>query len=416
VISDTSQVVVTGMGAITPLGDDVTSTWSAMIAGKSGIRRLDEDWAQSLPVRIAAPAPVDLLAVTSASERRRTDRSVQLALATARQAWQHAGEPSVKPERLAISIGVGLGSIGSIIDAQQKIRDKSWRRLSPFTVPMFMHNDAAATLGIELDAQAGSHAFCGGCAGAEGIGFGIGLIRAGRADVVVAGGTDAAILPLCLAAFARMRVLSLHNDEPERACRPFDKSGDGFVIGEGAGVVVLESAGHAARRGAMVHAVAAGAGYASDPDGLMRVDPDALTLGAAMRAALADAKMTAERVVHINAHASANPDGDGAEITAIEATLGSAARGVCVSATKAMTGHLLGGAGAVEAIASICALRASAAPPTLNLEVPRDEVRVAGIRVAAEPCELVRKTGPRVALSNSGGFGGQCVTLAFETA
>lgn len=415
--SDTSQVVVTGLGALTPLGGDVTSTWSAMIAGRSGNRRLDDGWTQGLPVRIAAPVVADLAEVIARSEKRRMDRSVQLVLAAARQAWQHAGAPSVKPERLATSVGVGLGSIKCLLDSHEKIKATGWRKLSPYTVPMFMPNGAAAVLSIEFNAKAGSHTACGGCAsGAEAIGHGMRLIRAGRADVVVAGGTDAAILPLNIAAFARMGALSLHSDEPERACRPFDKSGDGFVLGEGAGVVILESADHAARRGATVHAVAAGVGYASDPGSLMRADPDAPALGAAMRDALADANLSGDSVVHINANASANPDGDGTEIMAIQATLGQAARGVCVSATKAMTGHLVGGSGAVEAIATICALRASAAPPTLNLEIPCDEVSIAGIHVAPEACELMRKTGIRVGLSNSGGFGVQCVTLAFAAA
>jgi 3-oxoacyl-[acyl-carrier-protein] synthase II len=281
---------------------------------------------------------------------------------------------------------------------------------------MLMPNGAAAWVGIELGARAGVHAAVSACASsAEAIGYGIGMIRSGRADVVVAGGAEATILPLSMAAFAVMRALSLRNTEPERASRPFDKARDGFVMGEGAGILVLESAEHAARRGAAVYATAAGVGYAADAHNLVLADPTGNGAADAMKRALADAGAAVEQVVHINAHATSTPAGDSAEAMAIRQVLGDAARGVVVSATKSMTGHLIGASGAVESIAAICALREGLAPPTLNLDEPADEIVAAGIGIGTSPCALRHRPG-RVALNNSFGFGGHNVTLAFMTA
>jgi 3-oxoacyl-[acyl-carrier-protein] synthase II len=259
------------------------------------------------------------------------------------------------------------------------------------------------------------HTTVSACAsGAEAIGYAIDMIRSGRADVVLAGGTEAAIMQLNLAAFAAMRALSTRNDEPERASRPFDKGRDGFVLGEGAGMVVLESAEHAARRGARVHAVAAGAGYSSDAHHIAQPEPEGTGIVAAIQAVLADSRVDASQVVHVNAHATSTPAGDAVEGQAIVRALGPAAAGVVVSATKSMTGHLLGGAGAVEAVATILALRERVAPPTINLDDPDDE---AGVYIATEPQELTpRGSGPMAALNNSFGFGGHNVALAFTAA
>jgi 3-oxoacyl-[acyl-carrier-protein] synthase II len=411
---DRVRVVVTGLGATTPLGGDVASTWSALLAGKSGVRRLADDGAQELPVRIAAPAAVDPASEIPRVQRRRMDRCEQLALIAARQAWQDAGPPQVEPDRLGVSVSSGIGGLGATLEAYDTLREKGWQRLSPFTVPMLMPNGAAAWIAIELGARAGTHTTVSACASsAEAIGYGIEMIRSGRADVVVAGGTEATILPLNLAAFAVIRALSFRNEEPERASRPFDKARDGFVLGEGAGAVVLESAAHAADRGAAVHAIAAGVGYSSDAHHLAQADPDGGGSALAIRRALADAGVAPEQVVHINAHATSTPAGDRAEVIAIGRALGGAAEGVIVSATKSMTGHLLGGAGAVESVATICALRGGVAPPTTNLEDPDDEVAVVGIDIATEPRELPSTSGPMVALNNSFGFGGHNVTLAF---
>jgi len=259
------------------------------------------------------------------------------------------------------------------------------------------------------------HTTVSACAsGAEAIGYAIEMIRSGRADVVLAGGTEAAIIPLNIAAFAAMRALSLRNDEPERASRPFDKGRDGFVLGEGAAMVVLESAEHAAARGAAVHAVAAGVGYSSDAHHIAQPDPDGTGIISAIGRTLTDAAVTADQVVHVNAHATSTPAGDAVEGQAIVAALGPAAAGVVVSATKSMTGHLLGGAGALEAVATILALREAVAPPTINLDDPDDE---AGVDIATEPRNLKPHGGaPMAALNNSFGFGGHNVCLAFTAA
>jgi 3-oxoacyl-[acyl-carrier-protein] synthase II len=342
------------------------------------------------------------------------DRCEQLALIAARQAWRDAGAPQVEPYRLGVSIGTSIGGLGTRLDGYDILRKKGWRGLSPFALPMTMPNGAAAVIGIEFGAHAGIHTAVSACAaGAEAIGYGMHMIRCGRADVVVAGGTDAAILPLTFGMFAVMRVLSGRNSDPEQASRPFDKARDGFVLGEGAGAIILESAEHAARRGADIYAVAAGVGYSADAYDVARLVPDGAGSALAMRRALADAGVAPEHVVHINAHATSTPAGDATEAMAISRVLGSAVSGAVVSATKSMTGHLLGGTGAIESVAAICALRDSVAPPTVNLDNPDDEIIATGINIAAEPRELRTGSGPTVALSNSFGLGGHNVTLAF---
>jgi 3-oxoacyl-[acyl-carrier-protein] synthase II len=412
------RVVVTGLSAVTALGDDLPSTWGALLAGQSGVSTLTESWAQELPVRIGAPVRTDLAAMIAPHQLRRMERSEQLALISARQAWQDAGAPRVAPERLGVSVAAtGLAGLEPTLEAFDALRTKGWRRLSPYSVPMFMANGAAAWIGIELGARAGVHSPVSACAsGAEAIGYGMDMIRSGRADVVVVGGAEAAVHPLCLAMFAVMRALSCRNDEPERASRPFDNARAGCVMGEGAGTMVLESAEHAARRGAHVLAVAAGAGYAADAYDVAKADPAGAGCALGIRNALTDGDINPEHVVHINAHATSTPVGDTAEALAISHVLGDAVSGIAVSATKSMTGHLIGGAGAVEAVAAICALRDGVAPPTVNLENPDDEIAATGISLAAEARELRAGPWPAVALSNSSGFGGHNVTLAFMTA
>jgi 3-oxoacyl-[acyl-carrier-protein] synthase II len=411
------RVVVTGLGAVTPLGGDVASTWAALLAGKSGVRKLTESWAAELPVHIAAPAIVDPAAMIPSLQFRRMDRCEQLALIAARQAWQDAGAPQVRAGRLGVSMATGVGGVQTTFDAHDTLREKGWRSMSPFTVPMLMPNGVAAWIGIELGAHAGVHTAVSACAsGAEAIGYGMDMIRSGRADVVVAGGAEAAITPVGMAAFAVMRALSSRNDHPEQASRPFDKGRDGFVLGEGAGAIVLESAEHAVRRGADVRAIAAGVGYSADAHHIVRTAPDGIWSAMAIQQALADAGVAPEQVVHINAHATSTPVGDAAEEMAIRRAFGDAVSGIIVSATKSMTGHMLGAAGAIESVATICALCHSVAPPTINLEDPDDEIIAAGIHIATEPQELHTGPGPAVALNNSFGFGGHNVTLAFTAA
>ena len=413
--TDRTEVVVTGLGAITPLGADVASTWEALLAGRSGVRKLTDDWTRELPVRIAAWAAAEPATLIDRVQARRLDRCEQFAIIAAREAWADAGAGDVDPERLGVVVSSGIGGIASTLAAYDTLKAKGWQRLSPFTVPMLMPNGSAGWISLELGARAGVHTTVSACAsGAEAIGYAMDMIRSGRADIVLAGGTEAAIMELNIAAFAAMRALSTRNDEPERASRPFDKGRDGFVLGEGAGMVVLESAEHAARRGAAVYAVAAGAGYSADAHHIAQPDPAGTGIVAAMRRTLADAGVSADQVAHVNAHATSTPAGDVVEAQAIAAALGSAARGVVVSATKSMTGHLLGGAGAVESVAAILALRDKVAPPTINLEDPDDD---AGLEIASEPRELrARASGPMVVLNNSFGFGGHNVALAFTAA
>ena len=408
-------VVVTGLGATTPLGGDVASTWSAMLAGCSGVRRLTEPWAEDLPVRIAAPAAAEPAEAVGRVQARRMDRCEQLAMVAAREAWADAGTPAVDPERLGVAVTSGIGGIGSILTGYDTLKEKGWSRLSPFTVPMLMPNGSAGWISMEFGARAGAHSLVSACAsGAEAIGYGIDMIRSGRADVVIAGGTEAAIMPLNIAAFAVMRAMSTRNDEPERASRPFDKARDGFVLGEGAGIIVLEALSHARRRGATVHAVAAGAGYSSDAYHIAHPAPDGAGVVAAIGRALADGQVNSDQVVHVNAHATSTPEGDALEAQALVKALGSAAGGAIVSATKSMTGHLLGGAGAIESVAAIQALRDRVAPPTINLEELDDDVPV---DVATEPRPLTQRgAGPMAVLNNAFGFGGHNVSLVFTAA
>jgi 3-oxoacyl-[acyl-carrier-protein] synthase II len=413
--ADQTTVVVTGLGAITPVGADVASTWDSLLAGRSGVTKIADDWARDLPARIAARAAADPAKLIDRVQARRMDRCEQLALVAAREAWTDAGAPEVPPERLGVVVSSGIGGVGSTLSAYDTLREQGWQRLSPFTVPMLMPNGAAGWIGIELGARAGVHTTVSACAsGAEAIGYGLEMIRSGRADVVLAGGTEAAIIPLNIAAFAAMRALSTRNDEPERASRPFDRGRDGFVLGEGAGMVVLESAEHAAQRQADVRAVAAGVGYSADAHHIAQPEPDGTGVTLAIRRVLADAGLSPEQVSHVNAHATSTPAGDLVECHAIAAALGPAAAGVVVSATKSMTGHLLGGAGAVESVAAIMALRERVAPPTINLEDPDDD---AGIHIATEPTKLQPAgSGPMAVLNNSFGFGGHNVALAFTAA
>jgi len=418
--NDRVSVVVTGLGATTPLGGDAASTWSAMLAGTSGVRRLTEPWVESLPVKIAAPAVADPVEVIGKPQARKMDRCEQFALVAAREAWADAGAPQVDPYRLGVAVTSGIGGIGPTLTAYDALREKGWNRISPFTVPMLMPNGAAGWISIEFGARAGAHALVSACAsGAESIGYGIDMIRSGRADVVIAGGAEAAIMALNVGAFAVMRAMSTRNEEPERASRPFDKGRDGFVLGEGAGVIILESLEHAQARNARIYAVAAGAGYSSDAHHISHGSPDGEGIRFAIESALRDGEIAPSQVAHVNAHATSTPEGDIPESRAIVDALGAgsgdsgASRGPVVSATKSMTGHLLGGAGAIASVAAILALRDRLAPPTINLEDLDDAV---AIDVATAPRPLVPAADgtPMAALTNAFGFGGHNVSLAFR--
>jgi len=405
-------VVVTGLGATTPLGGDVASTWSAMLSGTSGVEVLTQDWVDTLPVHIAAPVAVEPLEILPVPQIRRMDRSGQFALIAAREAWADAGTPDVDPERTGVVIASGIGGVTTLLAAYDTLKERGARRVLPMTVPMLMPNGPAAIVGLELTARAGVHTPVSACSsGAEAIAYAVDMIRSGRADVVAAGGTEAAIHPLPLAGFAAMQALSTRNDEPERASRPYDKGRDGFVLGEGAGVLVLESLEHARARGARIYGEVAGTGITADAHHMAQPDPVGSGAARAMSMAVAGAGATSGDIVHINAHATSTPVGDVAEVQAIRRALGDATDGACVSATKSMTGHLLGAAGAVESIATILALYHRTAPPTTNLEDPDDDVDLDVVR--GEPRAL--PDGELLALNNSFGFGGHNVALAFRT-
>ncbi|MGH3278784.1 MAG: beta-ketoacyl-[acyl-carrier-protein] synthase family protein, partial [Trebonia sp.] len=379
-----------------------------------------------LPVRIAAPVAAEPAELIGRGERRRWDRGQQLAVVAARQAWADAGFRGaadgcgLDPERVAVVVGTGIGGITSTLAHYDEFRDHGWTHLSPYTVTMSMPNGAAGVVGLEVGARGGTHAPTSACAtGAEAVGQAAALIRSGQADVVVAGGAEAAIHPFTIAGFAAMRALSRRNHEPEKASRPFDAARDGFVLGEGAGILVLESDAHAASRGARAHAEVIGIGYSGDTFHLARPDPDELGPRLAMRRALADAAVilgqdvdaTTGQVVHVNAHGTATPAGDLAEARAIRAVLGV---GPVVTSTKSMTGHLLGGAGAVEAIAAILALRDGVIPPTINLSEQDPDIKLDIASGEPRRLPVLAEGRHSLAVSNSFGFGGHNVALAFR--
>ena len=408
-----TDVVVTGLGATTPVGGDVSSTWDALLAGRSGARRLDADWAADLPVQIAAPAAVEPAEVLDRVEARTLDRAQQFALVAAREAWTDAGfgdTNTVEPERLGVAVASGIGCVLTLLSQYDVLRERGPRRVSPHTVPMLMPNGPAATVGLELTARAGVHAPVSACAsGAEAIALALDMLRAGRADVVVAGGTEAAIHPLPIAGFASMRALSTREGDPQEASRPYDKARDGFVLGEGAAVLVLETAEHARARGAKVYAALAGAGMSADAYHVAAPEPTGAGAARALSLAMRDAGLSPADIAHVNAHATSTPLGDVAEASALRTALGDAAAQVCVTANKSCTGHLLGAAGALEAVVTVLSLANRLVPATRNLDDPDDDVALDVVRMS--PRQL---PAGAAALSNSFGFGGHNVTLAFK--
>jgi 3-oxoacyl-[acyl-carrier-protein] synthase II len=382
-----------------------------LLEGRSGVHVLTDEWAADLPARLAARVAVEPLDVLERVEARTLDRSQQLALIAAREAWANAGSPDIDKTRLGVVFASGIGGVTTLLNAYDVLKEKGPRRVSPHTVPMLMPNGPAVTVGLEVGAQAGVHAPVSACAsGAEAIAYGLQMIRDGRADVVLCGGTEAAIHPLPLAAFASMRAMSTRNDEPARASRPYDKSRDGFIMGEGAGAIVLESEEYAKARGAHILAELAGVGLSADAYHFAAPEPEGRGVSQALRAALADAGISTSDVVHINAHATSTPAGDTAEAKAIRNVFGAAADNILVSAPKSNMGHLLGAAGAVEAIATVLSLRNSIVPATLNLEDTDDDVDLNIVTVNPRPLPA------GAALSDSFGFGGHNVVLVFQPA
>ncbi len=406
------RVVITGLGALSPLGHDVASTWSALLQGKSGVRHLPADWPADIPAKIAAPVATEPSELMDRVEIRRLDRSEQFALIASREAWKDAGEPAVVSERLGVVIASGIGGVLTLLGAYDVLKEKGARQVSPHTVPMLMPNGPAAHVGIEIGARAGVHTPVSACAsGAEAVGYAFEMIRNGRADVVVAGGTEAAIHPLPMAGFANMKALSTRNDDPERASRPYDQDRDGFVLGEGAGILVLELLEHAKARNARIYGEVVGQGLTSDGFHIAAPDPAGTGATRAIQQAIASSGIDSKTIVHLNAHATSTPAGDIAEAGAIAHALGSNAAHVAVSATKSMTGHLLGGAGALESIFTVLALAHRIAPPTINIENLDEKITLDIVRDT--PRQL--PDGKISALNNSFGFGGHNVALLFSS-
>jgi 3-oxoacyl-[acyl-carrier-protein] synthase II len=408
-----TKVVVTGLGATTPLGGDVASTWEGLLSGRSGAQALTGEEYANLPSRIAAPAAVDPTEVLSRVEARKLDRFEQFALVAAREALKDSGlaKGDVPGERLAVSIASGIGGLISLLNVYDVLRQKGPRHVTPFTIPMIMPNGAAAWVGLEIGAKASVQTPVAACAsGNEAIRHGFDLVRTGKADVAVVGGAEAVIHPLPLAAFGAMTALSRRNDEPQRASRPFDKARDGFLLGEGAAVMVLESLEHAQRRGARIYAEVAGTGASADGHHIVQPDPTGSGNAAAMREALENAGIAPEELTHINAHATSTPAGDVAEAVGIRSVLGAAADNVVVTAPKGALGHLLGAAGVAESVATVLTLYHRVVPPTANLEDLDDEIQ---LDIPTEPRKL--PDGPLTALNNSFGFGGHNLVIAFRT-
>jgi len=406
------RVVVTGLGATTPLGSDVDSTWAALIAGKSGVRLLTEEWRELLPVHFAARVHTEPADQMERVEMRRLDRSEQFALIASREAWKDAGSPDVDKERLGVVIASGIGGVITLLDQFDNLKEKGARGVSPHTVPMLMPNGPAANVGLELQAKAGVHTPVSACAsGAEAIGYALEMIRSNRADVIVSGGVEAAIHQLPMAGFAAMKALSTRNDAPERASRPYDRDRDGFVLGEGGGILILEEYEHAKARGAKIYCELVGQGLSSDGYHIAAPDPEGSGVQRAIKFALADANLSTKDIVHLNAHATSTPAGDVAEAHALRLALGSDADHVAVSATKSMTGHLLGGAGAIESVFIVKALQERLAPPTINIENLDPAVTIDVVQDKAR----MLPAGQIAALNDSFGFGGHNVVLAFAT-
>ena len=414
--SSDTRIVVTGLGATTPLAGSIMETWDGILAGRSGARTIDADWVTKyeLPVTFAAQIAVRPAEVLARHETKRLDPSSQYALIASRAAWEDAGKPEIEPERLGVVMGSGIGGVWTLLDQWDVLREKGPRRVYPLAVPMLMPNGPAAAVSLDLGARAGAHTPVSACAsGAEGMAYAAEMIRSGRADVVVAGGAEAAIHALPIAGFAAMQALSTRNDEPEKASRPYDTGRDGFVLGEGAAVIVLESEEHAKARGAQIYAVLAGIGMSADAHHITAPEPNGAGASRAMKQAVESAGLSLDDIDHINAHATSTPVGDVAEANAIVRAFGEElAGGIPVSGTKSMTGHLLGAAGALEALFTILAVRDRVAPATINLEdldpaIPLDVVH-------GEHRKL--PDGDVAAMDNSFGFGGHNVALVFTNA
>ncbi|WP_430646557.1 beta-ketoacyl-[acyl-carrier-protein] synthase family protein [Agromyces sp. GXS1127] len=408
----TKKIVITGIGATTPIGGTARDSWKALLAGESGARTLEQEWVgqYDLPVTFAASAKVKPADVLERHEIKRLDPSSQFALIAGREAWADAGAPEVAPERLAIDWATGIGGVWTLLDAWDTLRERGPRRVLPMTVPMLMPNGPGAAVGMDLHARAGIRTVVSACASStESLVNAWEHLQDGVADVVIAGGSEAAIHPVTIASFSSMQALSRRNDDPAVASRPYDVGRDGFVMGEGAAALVLETEEHAKARGARIYAELLGGAITSDAYHITAPDPEGSAAARAMKAAIEGAGASLSDVRHVNAHATSTPVGDIAEYNALRRVFGDALDGIAVTATKASTGHLLGGAGAIESIFTVLALHERTAPPTINLDEQDPEI---ALDVVTSPRPLGE--GDLIAISNSFGFGGHNAVAAFR--
>ena len=407
-----TTIVVTGIGATSCLGGNARDTWEALLRRESGIRLLTEEWVDTheLPVKFAGRVKVPASEVLERIEVKRLDPSAQLAVIAAREAWADAGAPSDPKERILVDFATGIGGLNTLLDAWDVMKEKGARRVLPMTIPMLMPNAAAAAISMDLETRGGARTCVSACAsGTESIANAVDHLRAGIADVVICGGTESVIHPLPIAAFAAMHALSTRNDEPARASRPYDKDRDGFVLGEGAAVLILETKEHAEARGAKIYAEIAGGSVSSDAHHITAPDPEGSGAARAVLDALTDAGVTPADVNYINAHATSTPVGDIAEYTALHRVFGDRIKEIPVSATKSATGHLLGGTGALEAMFTVLSVNEKIAAPTLNLDNQDEAIP---LDVVVEPRALPDKI---VAISNSFGFGGHNAVIVVKS-
>jgi len=403
------RVAVTGLGAITPIGLDAPSTWRAATAGESGVGFIESFDASGFPVRIAGEVKgFDAASVAPPKDARRMERNVQLALGAAQEAWRDAAIEQFDPDRVGIVVGSAIGGLPGIVEQQDVLRERGADRVSPFFIPSVLVDSASGQIAISLGLRGPNYAPVSACAtGSHAVGEGAELISRGAADVVLAGGTESCIHPLILAGFCAMRGLVAEDEDPAKASRPFDATRAGFVMSEGACILVLEELEAARARGATIYAEVLGYGASNDAHHMAQPDPDSVGVAVMMRAALERAGVAPERVGYINAHGTSTPLGDAAETRAIKQVFGDHAYSLAVSSTKSVTGHCFGAAGAIEAMMCVLALHHSLLPPTINYRNPDPDCDLDYV-----PNE-VRAAEVDVALSNAMGLGGHngCVLL-----
>lgn len=406
------RVVVTGMGMVSPLGLDLQSSWQAILEGRSGVGKITHFDASDFPVQIAAEVKgFDPTQYIEPKEARKMDRFIHFAIAATEMALKDSGLKLSEedPDRVGVVIGSGLGGLPTIEAYHKVLLEKGWKRITPFFIPMVIANLSGGQISIRYGIRGPNLAVSTACAtGNHSIGEAFRIIQYGDADVMIAGGTEAVITPLAVAAFAVMRALSTRNNEPEKASRPFDADRDGFVMGEGAGIIILEELEHALKRGARIYAEVVGYGMTADAYHITAPHPQGQGAAKCMKAALKDAGINPEEIDYINAHGTSTKQGDELETMAIKTVFGEHAYRLSVSSTKSMTGHLLGAAGGVEAIFTVLSIYHDIIPPTINLDNPDPECDLDYVPYKPKKKEV------KYAMTNSFGFGGTNAALIFK--